>query len=849
MGGMPDGSFNPDGNVTRAEMAKMIYAVRMRGNTDAGNFAGLSTSFTDLYDDWYKGYVKWAQSAGIIAGKSANTFDPDGSVTGTEAAKMLLVLAGYTSDKAGLTGINWETNTIKYASQAGLLDNMDNVDLSKALPRQYAAQLIYNALFTPMVKWSNDSETFEEQTNKDQQGDGGYNTITTIGLQYMDLRFFEGTFDGNYQTGAAGKDGYVKFTATANASGYSGGTVQVEYDLDLNWIGEEVTVLYQDNNLKGNTTVLDNDDTIYGVTKTGDTTVYNTTKGDLKTLATADGKDETSTDNTKIKFGGVEYEVADTVKVVKNYGAKTGATYTTKTSGGSETGTAAYQLEKALKAKSADTIKFICNDNGDIATAYVMEKDVNDITSLTSSKIGIRVLGTKDIEDDNVVLYDGAKVGDLVYYYSQYATGRGQEIVVEKATTVTGKIEYLTETNTVASVNGTEYTIGADAHTIGDYDMVTNVQAFEDEDVGSDVELVLYGKYIIAAQALTENYSDYAMVVGSEYSPVGGTTVKLLLADNTTKVLNVHEKSLFIPNGKQNDNGDSPVIDAVITDETAAILVSYSITDDGVKMKKVMDTAGTADGDTKYAKDTKTLTITDGTDYIVKSDAAIFLYNSTKKEWKSYSLSALGDITITSGKSIMYKLNSSNYVTALAATTADVSGSSTGNDLVGYVLDDGKVLGDGTDNYKEYQVWDGAENKAVRIDIAGSTKMKKGQFIKIKDFSETEEYVDSEITVLNTTIKVKEYNPEAGIIVDTTDAIAADGTVTKGADTAYPLASSVKIIGVNTDDVAGEATDTVSTYVKSYQNDKDNALIVLDSENKVAYIFVDNTNGEIVIPA
>ena len=156
----------------------MIYAVRMRGNTDAGNFAGLSTSFTDLYDDWYKGYVKWAQTAGIIAGKNATTFDPNGSVTGTEAAKMLLVLAGYTSDRAGLTGVNWETNTIRYASQAGLLDNMDNVDLSQALPREYAAQLIYNALFIPMVRWSNDSESFEEITNKTQEGDSGANEIT-----------------------------------------------------------------------------------------------------------------------------------------------------------------------------------------------------------------------------------------------------------------------------------------------------------------------------------------------------------------------------------------------------------------------------------------------------------------------------------------------------------------------------------------------------------------------------------------------------------------------------------------------------------------------------------------------
>ena len=295
----------------------MIYAVRMRGNTDAGNFAGLSTSFTDLYDTWYRGYVKWAQAAGIIDGKSATTFDPNGSVTGTEAAKMLLVLAGYTSDRAGLTGVNWETNTIRYASQAGLLDNMDNVDLSQALPREYAAQLIYNALFIPMVRWSNDSQSFEELTNTTQAGDGGANSITTVGLQYMGLRFFEGTFDGNYQTDSTLRDGYVTFTGTSGSQ--EDEPVTVAYDLDLAWIGEEVEVLYQDNNLRGDINELDPNDSIYGINQTGDTTVYNITKGDLQNAT--NGAD-------KIRFGGVNYDASTDITVYVNYVEQTGDTYT-----------------------------------------------------------------------------------------------------------------------------------------------------------------------------------------------------------------------------------------------------------------------------------------------------------------------------------------------------------------------------------------------------------------------------------------------------------------------------------------------------------------------------------------
>ena len=92
--GYTDGSFKPNDTVTRAEMAKMIYVLRT-GNSDASAYNNDKTTFTDINGHWARGYVKYCQSLGIIAGQSATTFAPDQTVTAQEAAKMLLVTLGY----------------------------------------------------------------------------------------------------------------------------------------------------------------------------------------------------------------------------------------------------------------------------------------------------------------------------------------------------------------------------------------------------------------------------------------------------------------------------------------------------------------------------------------------------------------------------------------------------------------------------------------------------------------------------------------------------------------------------------------------------------------------------------
>ena len=76
--------FSPDGTCTRAQMAAFLW--RMAGQP-AVNFA---LPFADVAEDaWYAEAVRWAASEGIVTGRTAETFDPSGTVTRAQAVTML----------------------------------------------------------------------------------------------------------------------------------------------------------------------------------------------------------------------------------------------------------------------------------------------------------------------------------------------------------------------------------------------------------------------------------------------------------------------------------------------------------------------------------------------------------------------------------------------------------------------------------------------------------------------------------------------------------------------------------------------------------------------------------------
>lgn len=84
------GQFQPDRPVTRAEFAAAV------ANALGLAPAGEGSSFADVPEwTWFKGQIKAAASCGILKGREANLFDPDGAITRQEAMAVVQRSAQY----------------------------------------------------------------------------------------------------------------------------------------------------------------------------------------------------------------------------------------------------------------------------------------------------------------------------------------------------------------------------------------------------------------------------------------------------------------------------------------------------------------------------------------------------------------------------------------------------------------------------------------------------------------------------------------------------------------------------------------------------------------------------------
>lgn len=83
--GYEDGTFIPDGQITRAETASMLYGVLETSNKE------IDVTFSDLKDGaWYMYAVQAMTNAGIISGYTDGTFRPDRHITRAEFVTMLM---------------------------------------------------------------------------------------------------------------------------------------------------------------------------------------------------------------------------------------------------------------------------------------------------------------------------------------------------------------------------------------------------------------------------------------------------------------------------------------------------------------------------------------------------------------------------------------------------------------------------------------------------------------------------------------------------------------------------------------------------------------------------------------
>lgn len=84
MGGVGNGKFAPDQELTRAQIVELFY--RLAGSPETA----YTNQFQDVGNDsWFAKSVAWASSNGIASGTSSNTFSPSSKITNEQLATMI----------------------------------------------------------------------------------------------------------------------------------------------------------------------------------------------------------------------------------------------------------------------------------------------------------------------------------------------------------------------------------------------------------------------------------------------------------------------------------------------------------------------------------------------------------------------------------------------------------------------------------------------------------------------------------------------------------------------------------------------------------------------------------------
>ncbi len=223
-----EGGFRPGDNITRAEVAALIYRLAT-GDTGTEKMDLYTTThpFTDVgADDWFAGYVGYCWNAGYIKGTTATTFNPYDSVTGYETLAMVLRAMGYDKNNE-FTGAQWIVNVSATATQRGLLDDVKTTHYGNTLHlasrRDVVASILFQAaqktrvVYTPAFGYqSGDHTDYDTYSNYSSLG------WLNFGLTYAS----NGVVIGNQQTGE--KNTRLGFGGTISiANGDTGRYVKV----------------------------------------------------------------------------------------------------------------------------------------------------------------------------------------------------------------------------------------------------------------------------------------------------------------------------------------------------------------------------------------------------------------------------------------------------------------------------------------------------------------------------------------------------------------------------------------------------------------------------------------------
>ena len=178
VGGYPDGTFQANGNITRAEFSTVMVKSQSEFQRMAAPMVWLegSTPFTDVDDGhWAWEYIDIAVKIGLIRGYPGGRFDPENSITRAEAYTIIdnycniVSVSGISTDtakdNADNTGIEFDTSSFEVMNEkvfftdktvdvlSGVVTRNENID-SMRINIKVGAMPVAEDIISPSKNWS-----------------------------------------------------------------------------------------------------------------------------------------------------------------------------------------------------------------------------------------------------------------------------------------------------------------------------------------------------------------------------------------------------------------------------------------------------------------------------------------------------------------------------------------------------------------------------------------------------------------------------------------------------------------------------------------------------------------------
>ena len=699
LNGYPDGTFQPEKNITRAEFAKV--AVYMLGMEAAADLSKGQTKFKDVGGThWASGLINVATEKGLLKGYPNGTFSPEANVSYAEAITILVRALGMGPVVEGKG--TWPANYLSKASSAGITKGVAGLDGNAQAIRGSIAQLAWNTLTAE--KWGEKEYTstgivygpLGKALLEDQFSDYVYKDSND---KYVAKSFENVTVEGTQLAGGNDADEITLKvsdqaalrTMLGLASNVTSATVEVtDKSIDLNSLyGKKVNLLFGKDN-KISSISANTADVVEGAV---DEDGFNTTDNKIE----VNGKEYSFKTDATMYLNTQSYSFSDA-----NFDALAAAV-----------GNSAAKATLVLDSGKISSMNMFVADAITVPGGNVTMKQfvVKEIKS-NSSVMNVAASSASQFKMDDVtadvnkyvIVKNGKtatvadiKAGDALTYINN--TASDVYYLVASDNKVTGTISKIAEDSNasdssarkIMTVGGKAYSMANDGKALmtktGDVDDVTVIDSTTKDFYNQDTTLTLNanGQIVLVSGNVKGSATMQTGVVSKaiwEGNPASdGTTdmyIQIMTANGTKASYKVKgdDYKLMSANGALSTASDATV-DA--TDITAGSIVVYDVSADGtIDAKNLYDTAGYSIDDSVkdiYIKEVTAPTairinennqkITDGaTSYYANADTKYLNKNTNSIEGISGWANLVSDDKTANGDDATNLLDNANFFIA-----------------------------------------------------------------------------------------------------------------------------------------------------------------------------------------